>query len=82
MVSGFDVSTPPQFNGENYQFWIAKMQYYLKALDLWEYVLNDVDPPPLEENPTLNQIKQHEVEKSKKPKAWVYSYCFIKFYFF
>ena len=69
MASGFGVSTSPQFSGENYQFWVVKMQSYLKALGLWEYVLNGVDPPPLGGNPTLNQIKQHEEEKSKKPKA-------------
>ena len=45
------------------------MQSYLKTLALREFVLNDVDPPPLGGNPTLNQIKQHEEEKSKKPKA-------------
>ena len=66
---GFGVSTPPQFNGENYQFWVVKMQFYLKALSLWESVLNDASPPPLGGNPTLNKIKQHEGEKSKKPKA-------------
>ena len=69
MTSAFDVSTRPQFNGENYQFWVVKLQYYLKTLALWKYVLNDADPPPLGGNPTLNKIKQHEEEKSKKPKA-------------
>lgn len=69
MSSNFGVSTPPQFNGDNYQFWVVKMQSYLKALGLWESILNDVDPPPLGANPTLNQIRQYEEEKSKKPKA-------------
>ena len=61
---GFGVSTPPQFNVENYQFWVFKVQSYLKSLGLWESVLNDVNPRPLGGNPTLNQIKQHEKEKS------------------
>ena len=69
MSSNFGVSIPPQFNGDNYQFWVVKMQSYLKALGLWESVLNDADPPPLGANPTLNQIRHHEEEKSKKPKA-------------
>ena len=68
MTFSFGVSTP-QFNGENYQFLVVKMQSYLKALCLRESVLNDVDPPPLGRNLTLNQIKQHEEEKSKKPKT-------------
>ena len=42
MASGFGVSIPPRFNGENYQFWVVKMQFYLKALRLWEFILNDV----------------------------------------
>ena len=64
MASSFGVSTPPQFNGENFQFWVVKIQSYLKVLGLWESVLNDVNAQPLGGNPTLNQIKQHEKEKS------------------
>ena len=83
MASGSCVSTPPQFNGKNYQFWVVKMQSYLKALVLREFVLNDVDPPPLGENPTLNQIKHHEGEKSKKPKALYCTHATLsKFHFF
>ncbi|KAF3433573.1 hypothetical protein FNV43_RR24675 [Rhamnella rubrinervis] len=44
------------------------MQSYLKALGLWESILSDADPALLVANPTLNQIRQHEEEKSKKPK--------------
>ena len=37
--------------------------------------MNDVNPPPLGGNLTLNKIKQHEEEKSKKPKVLSYIYA-------
>ena len=45
------------------------MQAYLEALGLWEVTEENMDPPPLPANPTLNQIKIHEEAKQKKPKA-------------
>ena len=71
MTSAFDVSTRPQFNGENYQFWVVKLQSYLKTLALWKYVLNDADPPPLGGNPILNQIKQYERGEIKEPQGFI-----------
>ncbi|KAF3445416.1 hypothetical protein FNV43_RR10592 [Rhamnella rubrinervis] len=51
------------------EFFYDQMQSYLNALSLWESILSDIDPALLVANSTLNQIRQHEEEKSKKPKA-------------
>ncbi|XP_060670220.1 uncharacterized protein LOC132800479 [Ziziphus jujuba] len=46
-----------------------KMQAYLEALNLWEAVEQDTDPPSLSDNPTLVQIKRQEELIQRKPKA-------------
>jgi transposase InsO family protein len=67
--SGFSAPLPAAFNGENYNFWAAKMKAYLKAYDLWEITESGIEPPPLRANPTVAQIKQHSEDVAKKFKA-------------
>nr|XP_048336940.1 uncharacterized protein LOC125424179 [Ziziphus jujuba var. spinosa] len=62
-------SGPPKFDGSNYHLWAFKMQAYLEALNLWEVVEQDTNPPPLPDNPTLIQIKRHKELIQRKPKA-------------
>ena len=70
MVAGINAGLHvPQFSRENYQIWTVKMKSYLKAFGLWGYVIEDKQVPPLRENPTIAQMKQHEKEKMKKDKA-------------
>ncbi|TXG57333.1 hypothetical protein EZV62_018646 [Acer yangbiense] len=70
MATGSNASLHiPQFSGENYQIWVAKMRSYLKSFGLWEYVAEDKQVPALRANPTIAQIKQHEEEKMKRDKA-------------
>ncbi|GKV29636.1 hypothetical protein SLEP1_g38541 [Rubroshorea leprosula] len=45
------------------------MKAYLRAFDLWDAVEHDIDPPPLPRNATLNQIRCHTEEVTKKYKA-------------
>ncbi|XP_020243630.1 uncharacterized protein LOC109821884 [Asparagus officinalis] len=59
----------PILNGDNYQSWAIKMKSHLKVLSLWEVVEGDYEPTPLPQNPTVKQIKKHDEEKAKKPKA-------------
>ncbi|XP_074373697.1 uncharacterized protein LOC141714052 [Apium graveolens] len=61
--------SPPFFNGENYQVWAVKMKTHLKGLGLWTWVESEREIQPLTDNPTLNQIKLHENESSKGPRA-------------
>ena len=42
-------STPPVFDGENYQVWAVKMTVHLEALDLWEAIEEDYEVTPLPE---------------------------------
>jgi len=42
-----------------------KMETYLKAFDLWEIVESDKQPTPLENNPTIAQMKFFNEEKTK-----------------
>lgn len=69
MASSSSPLSPPIFNGENYQVWAVKMKTYLKGLGLWKYVEEDSAPEPLRANPTLQQIRSHEEEITKGPKA-------------
>ncbi|KAA8543340.1 hypothetical protein F0562_021165 [Nyssa sinensis] len=66
-ANNFLGTRPPLFNGENYQVWVIKMKTYLKTLNLWEAVENDVDPAPLGDDPTIAQLKNYEEQKAKKP---------------
>ncbi|XP_052203724.1 uncharacterized protein LOC127808967 [Diospyros lotus] len=67
--SNFLGTGPPMFTGENYHIWVIKMKAYLKALNLWDAVEVGADPLPLLPNPTMAQIKNHEEQKAKQPKA-------------
>lgn len=58
----------PVFDGENYQLWAARMSSYLEAMDLWEVVEED-HIPPLPNDPTMTQIKNHKEKTSKKSKG-------------
>ncbi|RVW64360.1 hypothetical protein CK203_046996 [Vitis vinifera] len=53
----------PVFNGENYQVWAVKMKAYLRGLGLWQWVETERQIQPLGNNPTLNQIRDHEKKK-------------------
>ena len=44
------------------------MGAHLQANDLWEAVEEDYEVPPLPENPSMAQIKNHK-EKKRKSKA-------------
>ncbi|XP_074374825.1 uncharacterized protein LOC141715250 [Apium graveolens] len=59
----------PFFSGENYQVWAIKMKTQLKGLGLWTWVESEREIQPLTDNPILNQIKLHENESSKGPRA-------------
>ncbi|XP_052181787.1 uncharacterized protein LOC127794590 [Diospyros lotus] len=65
----FTAAAPPVFDGENYQMWAVRMEAYLEANDLWETVEEDYEVPPLPENPTMAQIRNHKEKKQKKSKG-------------
>lgn len=62
-------SSPPIFDGENYQAWAVRIIVHLEALDLWEAVEDDYEIQPLPANPTMTQLKNHKERKTKKSKA-------------
>ena len=45
------------------------MEAYLEINDLWEVVEENYEVPPLPENPTLTQLKNHKEKKARKSKA-------------
>ncbi|XP_031253457.1 uncharacterized protein LOC116111403 [Pistacia vera] len=61
--------SPPVFNGEHYHIWVVKMKVFLWGQGLWQYVEQNMQPPPLGPNPTLNQTRMHEEEAAKAPRA-------------
>ncbi|XP_017976374.1 PREDICTED: uncharacterized protein LOC108661903 [Theobroma cacao] len=68
--SGFSVTAPPVFSGENYAIWAVKMKAYLRAFDLWEIVEMGGDSPVMRHaNPTVAQIKQHSEDVARRYKA-------------
>ena len=62
-------SKSPIFTGSNYGVWAVKMKIYLKAFDLWEDVEADREVVPLNNNPTMAQIKYFHEQRAKKFKA-------------
>ena len=65
----FTALAPPEFRGENYHVWAARMEAYLEANDLWEAVEEDYEVPPLSDNPTVAQLRNHKERKARKSKA-------------
>ncbi|EOY10311.1 Uncharacterized protein TCM_025683 [Theobroma cacao] len=68
--ANFNAAASPVLTGENYPIWVAKMNAYLHAFNLWEIV--DVGGNRLEmrqSNPTIAHLKQHSEEIAKKYKA-------------
>ncbi|TXG70682.1 hypothetical protein EZV62_005617 [Acer yangbiense] len=61
--------TPPVFDGTDYQVWAVRMEAYLDANDQWEAVENMYEVPPLPDNPTMVQIKNHKEMRQRKSKA-------------
>ncbi|XP_057994944.1 uncharacterized protein LOC131175255 [Hevea brasiliensis] len=68
-ASSFGTSSPPVFDGQNYQLWAVKMKTYLRDFDLWEVVETGNGPPPLRANPTVTQLKHYAEESAKKYKS-------------
>ncbi|KAF2310787.1 hypothetical protein GH714_017216 [Hevea brasiliensis] len=68
-ASSFGTSSPPVFDGQNYQLWAIKMKTYLRDFDLWEVVETGNGPPPLRANPTMTQLKHYAEESAKKYKS-------------
>ncbi|KAJ8641623.1 hypothetical protein MRB53_018317 [Persea americana] len=60
---------PPVFDGTNYQVWAVRMEAYLDANDQWEAVENAYEVPPLPDNPTMAQMKNHKEMRQRKSKA-------------
>ncbi|XP_047264051.1 uncharacterized protein LOC124896545 [Capsicum annuum] len=60
---------PPVFKGENYHIGAVRMETYLDVMDIWEAVEEDYEIPPLPDNPTMAQIKNHKDKKTRKSKA-------------
>ncbi|XP_073219704.1 uncharacterized protein [Cicer arietinum] len=60
---------PPVFTGNNYEIWSVKMRTQLRAYDLWEVVETTTEPPPLQENPTIAQMRYHSEQVAKRDKA-------------
>ncbi|KAF2320261.1 hypothetical protein GH714_026492 [Hevea brasiliensis] len=58
--------------------WLAYyLEIYEERLGVWQYVEENRVPPPLRQNPTLNQIRQHEDEVAKAPKALSYIHAAV-----
>ncbi|XP_015580374.2 uncharacterized protein LOC107261994 [Ricinus communis] len=62
--ASFNAITPP-----NYQGWAIRMEAYLDAIDVWKAVEQEYEIPPLPNNPTMAQIKNHKDRKQQKSKA-------------
>ncbi|XP_031282913.1 uncharacterized protein LOC116141558 [Pistacia vera] len=69
MASSSAPISTPVFNGDQYHVWAVKMKTYLKGHGLWQYVEEEKQVPHLGPNPTLNQVRAHEEEAAKAPKA-------------
>lgn len=75
--ASFNPIAPPVFDGTNYQMWAIRMEAYLDGNDLWEAVKDDYEVPPLPNNPTVAQIKNHKERKQRKSKARAHLYAAV-----
>ena len=57
--SNISLPAPPVFTGKNYEIWAVKMKAQLRAYDLWDVVETGAEPPPLQENSTVAQMRFH-----------------------
>ncbi|XP_031264410.1 uncharacterized protein LOC116122736 [Pistacia vera] len=69
--------SPLVFNGDQYHIWAIRMRAYLRGQGLWQYVEEEKQPPQLGPNPTLNQMRMHEEEMSKAPRALSHIYSAV-----
>ncbi|XP_031262243.1 uncharacterized protein LOC116120431 [Pistacia vera] len=69
MATQSALMAPLVFNGEHYHIWDVKMKAFLRGQRLWQYMEENKQPPPLGQNPTLNQMRLHEEETTKAPRA-------------
>ncbi|RVW75994.1 hypothetical protein CK203_052790 [Vitis vinifera] len=53
------------------------MKAYLRGLGLWQWVETERQVQPLGNNPTLNQIRAHEEEEAKAPRALSYIHAAV-----
>ena len=70
----FLTSSPPIFDGDNYDLWTVRMESYLEALDLWETVEEDYEVLALPNNPTMAQLKYHKERKTRTTKYFHKNY--------
>ncbi|XP_073222445.1 uncharacterized protein [Cicer arietinum] len=60
---------PPVFTGKSYEIWSVMMRTQLRAYDLWEVVETATEPPPLQENPNVAQMRYRSEQVAKRAKA-------------
>ena len=67
------ISLPPSpvFTWETYELWVAKMKGYFIAYSLWEIVNDGAQPPPLPNDPTVAQSRNHNEEVAKEGKPLI-----------
>ncbi|CAL1401124.1 unnamed protein product [Linum trigynum] len=66
--SGLTLTTPPVFNGNNYQMWVVKMKTFMMGCDIWEPVTGRI-VNPLPRYASLNQQARHAEEVAKTHRA-------------
>jgi len=70
MASNSSSLAPPHvFSRENYNLWAVKLKTYLRAQSLWDVVEKGSIPPPLPNNLTLAQMRNHIDEEAKEGRA-------------
>lgn len=73
----FTAIAPPVFDGLNYHVWAVRIEAFLDANDLWEAIEEDYAIPPLPENPTVAQLRNHKEKKQRKSKAKSYLFSAV-----
>ncbi|EEF51050.1 conserved hypothetical protein [Ricinus communis] len=68
-ANGVVIIPPPILTGDNYSKWAVKMQCYLQAFDLWNFVEADTEPTPFTDDATHAKIRHFNAEKARKFKA-------------
>ncbi|XP_038707233.1 uncharacterized protein LOC120002538 [Tripterygium wilfordii] len=76
-MSASSLPPPPVFKGENYDFWAARMESFFMAHGLWHLIEDGYDSSSLPDDPTVQQIKDHNELWQKNYKALIFLHSAI-----
>lgn len=67
-TNNFLYESPLMLTIQNYHIWVIKIQAHVKICSIWDTIKSKYNPPPLEYNPSIAQMKVYKDVKSTNQK--------------